>query len=404
MIIGLFGMTLNNENLGCLALTYSMLQILNEISEETGIEFQYILFEPNPSSKRNSETMQELGMSKVSIDSSRVAAVSIRGLLRINRRSEMTRNIRRCDAIIDMTGGDSFSDIYGNKRYLFWSRIKEYAQKLEIPLILGPQTIGPFLKHENQDLAKRIIRNAKLVMARDKLTAEYIEEVFDQIIEVTTDVAFILPRGCQDKAVNKSKEVINIGINISGLLTETKYENTPTQNIELAADYDMYIDRVIKALYDKENYIINLIPHVRSDVPSILKVKSKYPKCIVMEFVESPIKAKNYISHMDIMIGSRMHATIAAFSCGVATIPVAYSRKFAGVYGSLGYNKIIDLCAEGTGQAVEKTLLYIDRYKELEKEVSCCLDEAAHKVKRTKELLSRVLAGIGHAEQTKGIV
>lgn len=38
-----------------------------------------------------------------------------------------------------------------------------------------------------------------------------------------------------------------------------------------------------------------------------------------------------------------MHATIGAVSCGVPTLPLAYSRKFKGVYNSIQYSYTLDL-------------------------------------------------------------
>ena len=37
-----------------------------------------------------------------------------------------------------------------------------------------------------------------------------------------------------------------------------------------------------------------------------------------------------------------MHACIAAFSSGVPVVPMAYSRKFAGLFGTLGYMRTVD--------------------------------------------------------------
>jgi len=62
---------------------------------------------------------------------------------------------------------------------------------------------------------------------------------------------------------------------------------------------------------------------------------------------------------MDVFVGSRMHATIASFTTGVPTIPVAYSRKFAGFFENLGYQVLVDLTSTGTDQAVEATLAYV---------------------------------------------
>ena len=56
----------------------------------------------------------------------------------------LKKNIQKCDAIIDLTYGDSFSDIYGMKNFVLYSVPKLVTEKLHIPLILGPQTYGPF--------------------------------------------------------------------------------------------------------------------------------------------------------------------------------------------------------------------------------------------------------------------
>lgn len=81
----------------------------------------------------------------------------------------------------------------------------------------------------------------------------------------------------------------------------------------------------------------------------------------------NPIEAKSFISSMDIFIGARMHATIAAFSSGVATIPTAYSRKFAGLYETLDYKYVVDLTRDNTSEALQQTMRYVDAYLELRK-------------------------------------
>ena len=68
---------------------------------------------------------------------------------------------------------------------------------------------------------------------------------------------------------------------------------------------------------------------------------------------------------MDIFIGSRMHSTIAAFSAGVLTIPVSYSRKFEGLFNSLEYEYVINGKTEDSESAFNKTLQYIENRKEL---------------------------------------
>ena len=50
---------------------------------------------------------------------------------------------------------------------------------------------------------------------------------------------------------------------------------------------------------------------------------------------------KGIIGLCDFFIGSRMHACIAALSQGIPTVGVAYSRKFAGVFESVGFGNMV---------------------------------------------------------------
>jgi polysaccharide pyruvyl transferase WcaK-like protein len=50
---------------------------------------------------------------------------------------------------------------------------------------------------------------------------------------------------------------------------------------------------------------------------------------------------KSVIGECDFMIASRMHACIAALSQGIASVGLAYSRKFAGVFESIGIGEMV---------------------------------------------------------------
>ena len=60
-----------------------------------------------------------------------------------------------------------------------------------------------------------------------------------------------------------------------------------------------------------------------------------------------------------------MHATIAALSTGVPVIPIAYSRKFKGLFNNLDYPVCVDLQILNTEQAFEKIKEYLENYNEL---------------------------------------
>ena len=76
---------------------------------------------------------------------------------------------------------------------------------------------------------------------------------------------------------------------------------------------------------------------------------------------KSPIEAKSYMSQLEFFTGSRMHATIGSLSAGVVTVPIAYSRKFSGVFGSLDYPFTLDAYALDTDGLVSQLFDYYDQ-------------------------------------------
>lgn len=382
--IGLLGAVINNGNMGCIALTYSLLKLLEGISKEKGIVFYYYIFEGRSDDKRIQSASQQL-----SIDKERLISVPVFYLYKNKtvihyplKAFRVMKNIEKCELFIDMTSGDSFTDIYGDVRFNSTTRIKEIVEKKGKKLILGPQTYGPFNKSSNRDRARKAIENASCVIARDELSAEYLSTFTDKKVSVTTDLAFMLP---YDKPESKADDTVRIGVNISSLLVKNKTEDTVV-NFKLKTDYDLFIKKLLESLCSDNRYEIHIIPHVSKDAGAQF---SKYcPDAIIVDEFSSPIDAKNYIAGMDIFIGARMHATIGAFSSGVATIPTAYSRKFKGLYESLGYKYVVDLAEKDTDEAVKLTLKYVENYKELKKAGCEGLKAAQNKSELTKKIFS----------------
>jgi len=81
------------------------------------------------------------------------------------------------------------------------------------------------------------------------------------------------------------------------------------------------------------------------------------------------MEAKSFISSMDFFVGARMHACIAAFSSGVPVIPMAYSRKFNGLFDSLEYSHVLDCLKISTDQGFQMLTNALDKLDELEDEV-----------------------------------
>lgn len=117
-----------------------------------------------------------------------------------------------------------------------------------------------------------------------------------------------------------------------------------------------------------------------------------YPKTILVRTFVSPIDAKNYISKLDFFIGARMHATIGAFSSGVPIAPIAYSRKFSGLYGSIGYPYIIDCTVLDESEATNKVLEMIENIETYKEKQSAALKNAIQLNRQYRGFLRKKLS------------
>ena len=355
MRIGLMGCEFSSANKGCEALSYSILSILNEIDN---IDDNSIIY-----------NFSGTDLGNIPTNFKRFSFINVMPSLK-DIKFRYLRALKKCDLILDVTMGDSFSDIYSSKYYKWIIRNKKIAQILCKKYILLPQTYGPFSNKNSLDSAKKIIKKASKVYCRDKLSQDLLlNECNLENSILTTDLAFFLP---YDKTKYKFRsDNIKIGVNISGLLYKGGFESDNQFNLSL--DYKKYINDLLSLLNNDKNYEVYIIPHVidkaknahDDDYKISEKIKKKFKNIKIAPAFDNPIDAKSFISNMDIFIGSRMHSTIAAFSSNVVTIPISYSRKFEGLYNDLNYKYVINGREETTESTLEKTIEYINNSNKL---------------------------------------
>jgi len=265
----------------------------------------------------------------------------------------------KLDCILCMGEGDSFSDIYGLERFKSIDSQHRIARYLRKKYILLPQTIGPFEHDGVKKAARKSLEKASLVLTRDKMSYNYVAENTRQtnVFELI-DVAFLMPF----KKQVLSDEITHVGINVSSLLWNGGY--TRGNQFELTCNYQELVYKMIDYFISFPDVKVHLVPHVvlpdrniENDYETSYSIIEKYnnDSVILSPFFLTPIMAKSYISGMNFFIGARMHATIAAFSSGVPVFPLAYSRKFIGLFkDSLNYKAVGDLKTNTGDQLMEE--------------------------------------------------
>lgn len=287
------------------------------------------------------------------------------------------RLLDSCDAVLDVSGGDSFSDIYGRSRFNNVYRPKAIAINRGKPLILLPQTYGPYRDHQVRAMAATAVCGAGMAWARDQHSYQILRDLLGEnfnpdIHRCGVDMAFglpsqsasnLLPQALDSLLGNKSSDTPLVGFNVSGLIY-----NDPEAAVKkygFKADYREIVTEFLRKILTETSAYVILISHVmdrpghyESDLGACNDVarqlgESHANRVIVAPATMDQSQVKWLIAQMDWFCGTRMHSTIASLSSGVATAAISYSDKTMGVFQSCGQHKqVIDPRNMNTSEAV----------------------------------------------------
>lgn len=281
------------------------------------------------------------------------------------------KKIKLADMVFDISEGDSFSDIYGTKRFIQHSIIKLIAINVKTKIVIMPQTLGPFNRNWVKIIARKILNKADKVFVRDEISKKVATEELQiqRDIKYIPDLAFYMK--CDEKTfIDKfisDKKKIKVGINVSALLYNGGY--TKNNMFNLKANYKKLVTSLIEKFANMNDVEVILIPHVMTknfEVEDDFSVCKKIANDISKK-IRTDIKTidkyyredeiKTIISGCDFFIGSRMHACIAAISTKVPTAPIAYSRKFIGIWEKIELGDcVLDPKNESENEIIEKII------------------------------------------------
>lgn len=345
----------NNGNRGCVALSLSSMYIIDKILNNRNIPHTFYLPQSGYD-KKEEHTIKvgEITLKFVSLMDITPLTVKqyVKNLIKYLakwKEYQATKKVyKEADFILDIGQGDSFADIYGKSRFDWIFSQYQLGMKLKKTYCILPQTIGPFEVPAIRKQACKGINYAKCVMTRDKQSYDFVKELLsEKVVSEIIDVAFFMP---YKKKVFDS-DSIHVGLNVSALLWHGGY--TRDNQFGLKVDYPSLIRSIIDYFLKQANVKVHLIPHVvgserhvENDYAVSFDLVEEYnrPDLILSPLFLDPISAKNYIAGMDFFMGARMHSTIAAFSSEVPVYPMAYSRKFNGLFiDTLQYPYMADM-------------------------------------------------------------
>ncbi len=358
--VGLQWHSMTSGNLGVGALTLSNIAIVEEAARKARVGVEFVI-------------LGWTDADKPYFQRDNVEIIGLRMKDFVKPMGGLFSQLRRCDLVLDIGAGDSFADIYGLKRFGTILASKALTLLARRPLMLSPQTIGPFKRPWVRKLALAAMNRAEAVATRDDMSITFLRDLgFQGEIIAASDVALRLPFTQAEKPQGGP---VRVGLNVSGLLFNGGY--TRDNMFGLRSPYPEVIRALLTDLTARPDIEVHLVPHVISEKFAVeddhrtnLALAKEFPGVIVAPRFCDPVAAKSYISGLDFFAGGRMHACIAAFSSGVPVLPMAYSRKFAGLFGAIGYTALVDCTKDSTEEIVTAFDAALARRDEIAKEMA----------------------------------
>ncbi len=350
MKIILCGVNLVSLNRGVQALGYGSIDFLREIFPGAEIE---IISHTGSKDLLGSVEQERLGRKEIL----KLLLGSYFPFYRAN--SKIIHKLNSADYVFDLSEGDSFSDIYGVKRflvnYLFKKMVSRYAKKY----VLLPQTIGPFKRQNIQTISGKLMRAMHRVYVRDYNSQKLLENLKIKTI-LFPDMALYMEKqkpGCYNLPFDNF-----VAVNVNGLL----FYDASGKSLVDKKEYKKIVESVVELLLSKNESVL-LVPHTyavakksrEDDFMASINIfekfndgKSKGKIAVLDQELRAP-EIKYLLAHSKFTIGSRMHACLGSITSGRLSVALAYSSKFKGTFQKFGLQDwVVDLHQGGSQEDV----------------------------------------------------
>lgn len=307
------------------------------------------------------------------------------------------------DCIIDISGyclSSQFSIAY-NQQLL--NTISE-GKKYNIPVVLMPQSFGPFLYEDNEftNKVKELLSYPSLLFAREQEGYNYLTKMFNlDNVELSTDLV-LQNKGIELDYIFKNEIKKTTWDNINNEKSVAVIPNSMnTQHSEASTVIDIYVSIIQKLIDSKKK--VYIIYHSSLDKELCDKIYERYSNNSSVVYINQDLECYEYdeiVKQFRFIVASRYHSIVHAYKNTIPCIILGWATKYyelAKLFDQEQYvfdvrdlvNKqelersIIELCgkADLERQKIKEKLLHIQSHS--------CFDE-----------LERVIIGASNEQKS----
>jgi len=248
--------------------------------------------------------------------------------------------------LIDIAGF-AYTDQWGSQPTKDFAELTQYYKSRKKPVILLPQAFGPFQKDETRSAFKKVIANADLIFPRDRKSHEYVMELCPDTNKIlrTPDIT-LFSQSISDNEAKTHSNYVCVVPNIR-MLDQGKHQ--------WGKKYETYLIQIIKEII-RRGILVRIIVHDASG--DDLRIARSICEEVASQGVSivdgiGPVALKEVIGESLLLIGSRYHSLVAAFSKKVPAIVLGWAHKYEMLFEDFGCEKLLILPETSIGAVLE---------------------------------------------------
>jgi colanic acid/amylovoran biosynthesis protein len=228
--------------------------------------------------------------------------------------------------------GFAYSDQFDVERCEIAARRAERWRRLRKAVVLMPQAFGPFTSERLRKAFVRLVDNADLVFARERISYEYVLDVAPRSdhVHLTPDFTCLLPGELPEAFV--PNERLAYVVPSAKLLTKTS-----------APIRDAYLPFMVRAAdrLRAKGFDVQLLVHERNDAPVVAALQGLLPFAVPVVRLENAVHIKGLIGAARVIVASRYHALVSALSQGVPSLGIGWSHKYETLFDDYGCKEFV---------------------------------------------------------------
>jgi polysaccharide pyruvyl transferase WcaK-like protein len=237
-------------------------------------------------------------------------------------------------SLIDIAGF-AYTDQWGSQPTKDFADLTQYYKSRKKPVILLPQAFGPFQEEETRSAFRKVADNASLIFARDRKSYGYVMELASDPNKIlrAPDITLFYPSSSNHETQVHSNYVCIIP-NIR-MLDQGKRQ--------WGEKYEAYLTRIVREIL-RHGVQVRIVVYDTSGqdlqvAQSIMKTVTSSGVTIANE--QDPVILKQVIGGSLMVIGSRYHSLIAAFSKKVPAVALGWAHKYEMLFEDFGCEELV---------------------------------------------------------------